>query len=258
MSSKAPISITIITLNEECNIARCLDSVAWADEVVVVDSGSKDKTLEIARSKGAKVFSNPWKGYGQQKNFAQDQTQNDWVLNIDADEVVSEDLKNEVLATLKLGQEGKLEARGFAIPRRTFYLGKWILNGGWYPNYLVRFANKKVSRWSEPEIHEALEVQGPIQKLQSDLEHFTFEGIEDQVLANLKYAKLGARELNRRHRRPSLLKQILKPWWKFVETYFLKSGWRDGWAGFVISVNAAYSVFLKFSFQLEESFKDEK
>ncbi|MBL7717032.1 MAG: glycosyltransferase family 2 protein [Bdellovibrionales bacterium] len=256
--SKAKISITIITLNEEDNIARCLDSVAWADDVVVVDSGSKDRTLEISREKGARVFTNPWKGYGQQKNFAQDQTKNDWVLNIDADEVVSEDLKNEILAILKLDAAGQLEARGFAVPRRTFYLGKWILNGGWYPNYLVRLANKKSARWSEPEIHEALEVQGLVQRLQSDLEHFTFEGIEDQVLANLKYAKLGARELNRKHRRPSLLKQILKPGWKFFETYILKSGWKDGWAGFVISVNAAYSIFLKFSFQLEESFKEEK
>lgn len=245
--SSQKLSVTIITLNEQANIGRCLDSLSFADEVIVVDSGSTDRTLQIAKEKGAKVFTNDWKGYGQQKNYAHAQASGPWILNLDADEVVSADLAKEIKEAIQ-----RSEFSGYRIPRKTRFLGRWIMHGGWYPNYLVRLSLKDRSSWTEPKIHEELKVEGPVGRLLNDLEHYTFDGIEDQVLANLKYAKLGSEELKLKNKRPSLFRQILKPWGKFIETYLLKRGFLDGWPGFVISVNAAYSIFLKYTFQIED------
>lgn len=248
---KLPVSVTVITLNEEENLPRLLESVKWANEVVVVDCGSKDGTQKIAENFGAKFHSNEWKGYGQQKNHAQSLAKNDWVLNLDADEACSDELKKEILELVTSGSLKSGETFGYSVPRKTFYLGRWIMHGGWYPNYLVRFSNRHHSKWTEPRIHEALEVNGKTGKLKSDIHHYTFTGIEDQVAANLRYAKLGSSELIRKGGKASLLKMLIKPVGKFLETYFWKMGFLDGWAGFLISVNAAYSMFLRYAFLYE-------
>lgn len=248
-----PLSVTIICLNEEDNIGRAIASVKWAQEIVVVDSGSVDRTVEIARSLGAKVFHNPWPGYGQQKNFAQRQAAHDWILNIDADEEVSPRLAAEIQATL----ENPRDCRGFEMPRKTFYLGRWIRHGGWYPNYLVRLADRRAAGWSEPNVHEALEVQGTIGRLAEPLLHYAFPSIHDQILTNLNFSRLGARDLLRRGKSPSIAKLLLKPVGKFIETYVLKRGFLDGLAGFIISVNAAHSIFLKYAYLHEPEIKSE-
>lgn len=248
---RPPITVTIITLNEEENLPRAIQSVSWADEVVVVDSGSTDRTVEIARGLGARVCSNPWQGYGQQKNHAQRQATHDWILSLDADEVVNPKLAQEIEAALTAVAAGRSQACGFAFPRKTFYLGRWIQHGGWYPNYLVRLADRRSSSWSEPAVHEALQVQGTVVQLKEPLDHYSFNTIQDQILTNLNFSRLGSQELIRRGNPPSLLKVLFKPLGKFIETYFLKMGFLDGLPGFIISVNAAYSIFLKYAYLLE-------
>jgi glycosyltransferase involved in cell wall biosynthesis len=246
-----PLSVTIITLNEERNLARALKSVAWADDVVVIDSGSTDKTVEVARQHGARVIHNPWPGYGKQKNFAQESAKHDWVLNIDADEAVPESLREEIRVELEQVSEGKSQAKGFFFPRKTYYLGRWILHGGWYPNHLVRLADRRSARWTEPTVHEELAVQGEVRGLREPLEHFTFGSIQDQILTNLNFSKLGSQELIKRGQKPSLLKLLVKPVGKFLETYLIKKGFLDGLPGFIISVNAAHSMFLKYAYLIE-------
>ena len=245
---RPPLTVTIITQNEEKTLPRAIESVRWADEIVVVDSGSTDHTLEVARSLGARVFQNPWQGYGQQKNYAQHQASHDWILNLDADEVVTPELAREIQAAL---ESSSTQLKAFRFPRRTYYLGRWIRHGGWYPNYLVRLADRRAAQWSEPMVHETLVVSGEVGQLESPLDHFSFNSIHDQVITNLNFAKLGSQELARKAKPPSLLKAVLKPPGKFIETYLIKLGFLDGLPGFIISVNAAYSIFLKYAYLLE-------
>lgn len=251
-----PISVTLITLNEEENIARAIQSVSWAGEVLVVDSGSGDRTVEIARSLGARVIEQSWLGYGGQKNFAQKNATYDWVLNLDADEEVSVELAAAIQESWR-GLKPAALVRGFSFPRKTFYLGRWIRYGGWYPNVLVRMADRRCSAWTEPQVHEELKVEGEVVELDAPLHHYTFCSIQDQVLANLNYSKLGAEELIHKGNQPSRLRLFLKPVGKFLETYIWKRGFLDGLPGFIISINAAYSMFLKYAFLLEAKIRDE-
>ncbi len=254
-----PITVTIITLNEEKTIASAIQSVQWADEILIVDSGSTDQTVEIAKKLGARVIYNPWPGYGKQKNFAQNQAQNDWVLNIDGDERIPPELAAEIQSTLRqvttktLGFE---DLCAMSFPRKTFYLGRWIRHGGWYPNVLTRLGNRKTCQWSEPQVHEELVVQGRTLRLQNALEHFGFPSIHHQILTNLRFSKLGSEDLHRRGASGGLLKLLLKPLGKFIETFFLKFGFLDGLPGFIISINAAHSMFLKHAFLLEPKIRN--
>lgn len=250
-ASRPPISVTLITLNEEEGIARALKSVQWAEDIVVVDSGSTDGTVAIAKSHGARVIHNPWPGYGQQKNFAQKQAKYDWVLNIDGDEMVPEELAHEIQSVLAEVQSGKRQSSGFRFPRKNFYLGRWIVHGGWYPNYLVRLADRRKAKWSEPHVHEKLEVKGSVETLNQSLHNYSFSSIQDQIHTNLRFSRLGSEELRRKGRDASLLKMIFKPMGKFIETYFIKRGFLDGLPGFIISVNAAHSMFLKYAYLCE-------
>ena len=251
--TRIPISVTIIALNEEKKIAKAIQSVSWAEDILVVDSGSTDRTVEIAKQNGARVLQNPWKGYGQQKNFAQAHALHSWILNIDADEWVSESLANEIRDQLTvLNSTERLPSQGFQIPRKTFYLGKWIEHGGWYPNYLTRLAHRDSAHWTEPAVHESLQVQGETGRLKNPIMHDAFNSIGDQILTNLRFAKLGSEDLARKGQKPSMFKLIFKPLGKFFETYFLKKGFADGLPGFIISVNAAHSMFLKYAFLFEK------
>ncbi len=250
--SKSGISVTIITLNEEANIERAIGSVAWADEVIVVDSGSTDRTRELAKKLGARVYSNPWLGYGQQKNFAHEKAKEQWVLNIDADEVVTSELREEILSQITQGSTS-----GFKIPRKTWFLNRWIMHGGWYPNYLMRLAKKSDAKWTEPAIHEELLVRGVIENLKNPLLHYTFVDLKDQVTRNVRYAGLGADQLIASRARPSLVKLLLKPIGKFIETYFFKLGFLDGLPGFFISINASHSMFLKYARVFEKNWSQD-
>jgi len=251
---RPPLSVVIITLNEESNIARAIESVrGFAQEVLVVDAGSSDRTVEIARHLGAKVMTNPWRGYGQQKNFAVAQATYDWVLNLDADEEVSPELAVEIQHALERNESGGIA--GYHVPRLSKYLGRWIRHGGWYPNRLIRLANRKTAAWTEPDVHEEWVVRGPIVPLVHDLLHYPFRDIAEQIHTNLRFSRLGSEVLRKRGQRKSLVLLVLKPIGKFLETYVAKAGFRDGIAGFIISVNAAHSIFLKYAYLFDDAGK---
>ncbi len=255
--TRKPLSVTIITLNEEEHIRNALQSVSWAEEKIVVDSGSTDKTVEIAKNLGAQVIYNPWPGYGQQKNFAQKHAAHDWILNIDADEVVSPELSQEIQSVLAQMNHGRLNASGFSFPRKTYYLGRWIQHGGWYPNHLVRLANRNDAEWTEPSVHEELKVTGTVVSLLQPLHHFAFSSIQDQILTNLRFSRLGSQDLKQIGQGPSISRLILKPIGKFIETYIIKGGFLDGLPGFIIAINAAHSMFLKYAYLSEAQIRNE-
>lgn len=246
MTKRPGISATVMTLNEAKKIEACLASLDWVDECVVVDSGSTDGTQVLAQKCGARVIERPWAGYGQQKNFAMAECRHDWVLSIDADEIVSPELRVAVEQFLTGVASGREQAKGASLARRTWYLGRWIWHGGWYPNRLVRLVDRRHGRWTEPAVHEALQVDGPVRELHGDILHYSFDSVGDQVLTNVRFSRLGAKVAKERGERATIWKILVKPLGKFLETYVWKRGCLDGFAGFVISVNAAHSMFMKY------------
>ncbi|MCO5143919.1 MAG: glycosyltransferase family 2 protein [Oligoflexia bacterium] len=245
MPSELDLSIVIITLNEEKNLKRALNSVSWASEVIVVDSGSLDKTKEIAlEAKNTQFFVNPWAGYGQQKNWAIGQCTKSWILFLDADEEISQELKNELK---KFFSSSLSEQKaGASFPRKTYYLGRWIMYGGWYPNRLTRMIKKGAGQWTEPDVHEKLDCAGVVHEFSSDIYHYTFSDVGEQVQTNIRFSRLGAIAAMKRGEKGSLWKILTKPVGKFLETYIWKRGFLDGIPGFVISINAAHSIFMKY------------
>lgn len=236
------MSLVIITLNEESNIERCLQSVPFATEKIVVDSFSKDSTCEKAQKAGARVIQRPFTGYRDQKQFALDQATMPWVLSLDADEALSPALQQEIVNTLKNPVHD-----GYRMPRCSFHLGKWIRHGGWYPDYQLRLFKKEKAKWVGGQVHEDVEVSGSVGTLKNDLQHFVFKNFEDQIETNNEFSSLGARDLATRGRKFSLLKAVFKPTGKFLECYIWKRGFLDGPAGFIIALGAAQSLFLKYA-----------
>jgi glycosyltransferase involved in cell wall biosynthesis len=250
--SRLPLSVTIVACNEERNLARALNSVSWAEERLVIDSGSTDRTREIAAECGAKVIDQSWLGYGKQKNFAQSHAQNDWILNLDADEEISGELAQEIQALLSGPCKNPENPYHYLIPRKSRYLGRWILHGGWYPDRKARLGNRHHSQWTEPAVHEALVSNRSPGQLKSPILHYPFSGIRDQILTNLRYSRLGYEQRIQQGQTGGLALLLLKSISKFLETYILKRGFLDGIPGLIISVNAAHSVFMKFSYYFEE------
>lgn len=239
--TKLPLSLVVITLNEEKNLKSCLDSVPFASDIVVLDSFSKDKTKDIAQAAGARFIEQSWLGFGPQKKKAVELARYDWVLSLDADERLSPELQLEIQQ-----QFGGLEVKtGYLLPRISFYLGRWIRHGGWYPDYQLRLFNRQYSNWDQAGIHE--KVAAPqTAKLKGTIQHFVFESISHQVITNNKYSSLQAQYLFKSKKtRFSLFNLITKPWVKFIENYIYKRGFLDGLPGFIIAVGSAYSVFLK-------------
>ena len=232
--------MVIVALNEESNIERCLKSVHWADEIIVYDSGSTDKTVTIAQEMGAKVTVGPWLGFGPTKNKAAELAANDWILSLDADEVVPTELHEEITSMNLLNDVA------YSIPRLSYYLKHWIRHGGWYPDYQVRLFNRKTAKWTLLEIHEKVEAKN-YAKLLNPLNHYVFKSIEHHVATNNRYSGLLAQKLRRQGVAYSFFNFIVKPKVKFFECYVVKLGFLDGWAGYVIAKSASYSVFLKWS-----------
>ncbi|MDH5580990.1 MAG: glycosyltransferase family 2 protein [Bdellovibrionales bacterium] len=238
------LSAVIITLNEASNIARAIKSVQFADEVIVFDSFSTDGTQQIARDYGAKVIEHEFLGYGKQKNLALEHCQGDWILSLDADEEVSKELKESILKAIESSQH-----QAYIVSRRTQFCGQWIYHGGWYPDKLLRLFKKEHGEWTEPHVHEELlpKKGTSIDELHGHLNHYSFPSVLSQVHTNLKYAPLGAQALWERRGRPSLFPLVIRPIGKFLECFFLKKGFLDGTRGLIIAINAAYSMFLKYS-----------
>jgi glycosyltransferase involved in cell wall biosynthesis len=237
-----PLSLVVITQNAEAHIARCLKSVPFASDIVVVDSGSTDRTLEIAKSLGARVFSEEWRGFGLQKKRATELAKTDLVLNLDADEALGEAAQFELQGLLS--QTPRNDA--FAFPRLSYHMGRWIRHGGWYPDWQLRLYDRTRANWSDDPLHEKVQAKEVI-RLKSPILHWVFKDLTDQVQTNNRYSGLGTDKLQRKGRRFRLFHLLTKPWVKFFETYFVKRGFLDGMPGFIIAVGAGYSVFLKWS-----------
>ncbi len=215
---------------------------SFADEVVVVDSGSTDRTVEIAKSYGARVFVEEWKGYGAQKQSAFEKTTGDWVLFLDADEVPSDELKTAVVEVLK-----NPTAEGYLIKRRAVYLGK-PLRFVWANEWLLRLVKRSANpRWVGS-IHETLEVEGKVEKLKrGKILHYTYRDLYDHYRKSLLYAKLSAEDYFKRGKKPSWFKQFFNPLWAFFKVFFLKGGFLEGYRGFLIAVISSFGVFAKYS-----------
>ncbi|MGE5570882.1 MAG: glycosyltransferase family 2 protein [Rhodospirillales bacterium] len=237
------ISATIITCDEERNIARAIESLRCCDEIVVVDSGSVDRTVEIAARLGARVIESPWPGYAKQKNLAASQAAHDWIFSIDADEALSEALEAEIWQLKKNGPEHD----AYTMPRMAQYLGRWILHSGWYPDRKVRLYNRNKATWVGEFVHESVQVEGSIGHLQSNLLHYTCDSLSEHLRTLDRYTTLAAQEVVARGHKPAWPNLILEPTWTFLQTYFLKLGFLDGLEGLTIAYMAATYTFLKYA-----------
>jgi glycosyltransferase involved in cell wall biosynthesis len=237
------ITATIITLNEERHIARSIESLRCCDEILVVDSGSIDRTTELASKLGARLVESPWPGYAAQKNFAAEQARHDWILSIDADEALSESLEGEIWNLKKKGPSYD----AYTMPRLAQYLGRWILHSGWYPDRKVRLYHRAKARWIGNFVHESVEVDGRIGHLDSNLLHFTCDSLSEHLKTMDRYTTLAAEELVSRKQKILLRNMILDPAWTFTKTYFIQRGFQDGLEGLTIAYMAALYTFLKYA-----------
>ena len=239
----ASISVVTITFNEEQNIRECLAAVRWADEVIVVDSGSRDRTVEYAREFAGKVLLAPWKGYGAARNFALQHATADWIFWLDADERVTPELAAEIR---KLVQNGGDRCDGYSVARRAYFLGRWIRHCGWYPSRVVRLFRRGKGAFSESRVHEQVQVQGEIGGLKNDLLHFTDPNLYHYFAKFNKYTSLAAQDLKESGSSFSLVDLIVRPPFTFLKMYVIRRGFLDGMRGFILSVLSSVYVFTKY------------
>lgn len=237
------VSAVIISRNEEAMIGDCLASVSWADEIVVLDSGSGDRTVEIAAAHGARVVQGgDWPGFGPQKNRAIALATGDWILSLDADERVSPELRDEILATISAG-----DARAaYDIPRLSSYCGRFMRHGGWWPDHVTRLFQRGRARFSDDLVHERLIVEGNIGRLRNHLLHIAFENLEEVLEKVNRYSSSGAEMAWARGRTGSLSGAVLRGLWAFARTYFLKAGFLDGREGFMLAVSNAEGTYYRY------------
>lgn len=238
-----PLSVVIITYNEERNIARCLDSIQnLADDIVVLDSFSTDKTAEICSGYKTNFVSRKWEGYSNSKNFANGLAANDWILSLDADEALSPELKKELL---NLKSSGQMKTSSFN--RLTNYCGTWIKHSGWYPDKKTRLFNRNKAKWVG-EIHEELEIPFGEQVRHFDLDilHYSYYDLEDHLKQIEKFTNIAAKEIYQKGKKPAAFKMYLNAWAKFVSHYIIHAGFLDGKAGWTIARYSAYATYLKY------------
>ena len=245
--ARVPLSVAVITLNEEDNLQQCLESVrGLAAEIVVIDSGSTDRTREIASGFGALVKVHPWQGHVAQKNIALRRCTQPWVLCLDADEVVSEELAQSVQGLLA----GNPRQHGFLVNRLNNYLGRWI-HHAWYPEWRLRLVRREQACWGGLDPHDKLEVQGETRRLKGNLLHYPFCSLQDHLETELKYARIMADSLDRTGRRFRWSRAVFSPWQAFLKVLVLKGGWRDGWRGWLIASVRWFGTFAKYGYFLE-------
>ncbi len=238
------LSAVIITFNEARNIGRCLDSLAGvADEIVVVDSFSTDETVAICRENGARVLQHPFAGHIEQKNYALGQAHHPWVLSLDADEALSEILRQSILAA-----KANWKAEGYSMNRRTNYCGQWINHSGWYPDRKLRLFDKRLGHWGGQNPHDKVIMnQGcRVEQLAGDLLHYSYYSVDEHIERVRRYAKMGAQALHNRGKKGSYWKLIFNPPFKFIRNYLLRRGFLDGRAGFTVCRIAALETYWKY------------
>ena len=236
------LSVVVITRNEAANIRAALESVRWADELVVVDSGSTDDTLRIAGEIADRVTAHDWAGFGAQKNHATELAAHDWVLSLDADERVSPALAREIRALL----QAEPAARGYRIPRVTRYLGRWIRSTDWYPDHQLRLYDRRAARWNDRLVHESVAVDGPVRRLRGELEHRAYRDVSHHLQTIDRYTTLAARQMHREGRRAGWVDLVVRPPAAFLRNYVVRRGVRDGVHGLIVSLLNAGYVLLKF------------
>jgi len=236
------LTATLITLNEERNLPRALASVAdLPEEIVVVDCGSTDRTCEIARQHGARVIQRAWTNYSDQKNIAAAEASHEWILGLDADEELSPELRK----SLRMWKESPPTAAAYEFARKANYLGGWIHHSGWYPDRKVRLYRRDLARFVGV-LHESVEVDGPVGRLEGDLYHYTVRSVDEHISKMNTYTTLAAEQLHAAGRRNWLLMMLLAPPWTLLQTFVLKAGFLDGYLGWLIARMAARYVFLKY------------
>ena len=235
------LTATVITRNEAANIEAAIASVAWADEIVVVDAESTDDTVPRARRLGARVEVRAWEGYGAQKNYAASLASHDWILSIDADERVTPELAQEVRSLLASDPPH----RGYRLRRVTWYLGRWIRSTDWYPDYQLRLYDRRAGRWNERRVHESVALTGEPGVLRNELQHYAYRDVSQHLQTIDRYTTLAAEQWRAEGRRVSLAGIALHPPFAFLRNYILRGGIRDGAAGFIVSALNSYYVFLK-------------
>jgi len=240
------LSVTVITKNEATNIAGALASVAWADEIVVVDSESTDATVAIARQHTDRVIVRAWPGYPSQKNYAASLASHDWILSLDADERVTPELAQEIRSVMA-HDAGERHPAAFRIPRVTWYLGRWIRTTDWYPDYQTRLYDRRAAEWTGRYVHEAVTVRGSTGQLRGEFQHYAYRDISDHLETIDRYTAFAARQMREAGRRAGFFDVVVHPPLAFLRNYIAKGGIRDGIPGFIISTLNSYYVFLKFA-----------
>lgn len=241
------LSVIIITLNEAENIRACLESVAWVDEIIIVDSGSTDRTIAICEEFGAKILINSaWQGFGYQKNLALQQATGEWILSLDADEQISPSLKQTILSTL-----ANPDADGYLFPRQTYFLGKAMRHGGWWPDYVLRLFRRSAGKFSPVLVHEHVLVQGKVKKLHDPIIHYSYVSLEQLLDKINHYSSAGAKQAQIKNKRGGLTIALTRGGWAFFKAYFLRAGFLDGSAGLIAAISkgeGTYYRYLKLSF----------
>ncbi|HCZ12690.1 MAG TPA: glycosyltransferase family 2 protein [Nitrospiraceae bacterium] len=242
-----PVSVAIITKNEELNIEDALKSVSGFDDIVVVDSFSTDRTVEICRQYNCRVYPHEWQGYAKQKQAAVDYAENKWVFILDADERITPELEKEITEKITLTSSFS----GFFVPRKNFFLGKWIRHSGWWPDYSVRLFKKDAARLQDRAVHEKVLVDGAAGYLKCPMEHYTYRTISDYLKKMENYSTLAAEEILLKNPLMSpislIAKTALSPIFTFLKMFFIKQGFRDGIHGFMLAVLYSFYAFLKYA-----------
>ncbi len=241
-TSRPLLSVAVITLNEADRIPRLLTALGIADEIVVVDSGSSDGTVEMCEVAGARVIQHSWMGYPAQKQLAMESATGEWILNLDADEIVSKESAEEILNAITTADP---DINGFSVPRLSRYLNRWIKHGGWYPDRKVRLIRRGHGRWVGEDLHEKLEVSGKIKELEHPLLHYVYRNISDQLKTIDRYSCVAAKNRRRPGSGAYVVWGLFHAFGKFLECAVWKLGVLDGIPGLIIAVNSAFYVFLK-------------
>jgi glycosyltransferase involved in cell wall biosynthesis len=245
------ISATIITRNEEANIAACIKSLNWVDEIIVLDSGSTDKTVDVARQYTDKIFVETWRGQGFQKNRAVELAQGPWIISVDADERVSPELAVEIRQAIEHDPSA-----AFAMRRKNFYQGKWVRHCGWWPDWVKRVFRKGTARFSEDIIHDSLQARTPVKKLNHPIEHHSFHSPEDFLNRAYWYAHHQAHEMHCNGRSASVWTAFSHAGFTLLQTYILRLGFLDGAAGLLVAVSNGVGVFYRYMILRDLNLKD--
>jgi glycosyltransferase involved in cell wall biosynthesis len=237
------LSVVIVTKNEEASIRRCLESVKWADEVIVLDSGSTDATFRICHEYTPHVHETDWPGFGPQKNRALERATGDWVLSLDADEWVTPDLRDEILNVISR-PDG---ATAFRVPRLSSFCGRFMRHSGWWPDYVTRLFRRGAARFSDDVVHERVIAEGKTSTLREAIMHETFVDLDELLQKMNNYSSLAAQEMRHGGRKAGLAGAVLRGLWAFIRTYFLRGGFLDGREGFMLAVATAEGTYYRYA-----------